>query len=102
MPGELKSLLSDEVRRTGQSLNDVAVGILASRLAVPFEPSGASRDPMEPERFASDIADRVNELLADPGHAKRMGEAGRRRAIEHFAWPAIARETAAVSPRWIA
>ena len=40
MPGELKRLLSDEVRRSGRSLNDVAVGILASRFAVPFEPSG--------------------------------------------------------------
>jgi len=40
MPGELKRLLSDEVRRSGKSLNDVAVGILASRFAVPFEPSG--------------------------------------------------------------
>jgi myo-inositol-1-phosphate synthase len=40
MPGELKSRLADEVHRTGSSLNDVAVGILASRFAVPFEPSG--------------------------------------------------------------
>ncbi len=40
MPGELKQLLSKEVRRSGKSLNDVAVGILASRFAVPFEPSG--------------------------------------------------------------
>ena len=40
MPDALKRLLSDEVRRSGSSLNDVAVGILASRFAVPFEPSG--------------------------------------------------------------
>ena len=40
MPDALKRLLSDEVRRSGQSLNDVAVGILASRFAVPFDPSG--------------------------------------------------------------
>src|ERR671931_923747 len=40
MPRELKQLLAGEVRRTGRSLNDVAVGILASRFAVPFEPSG--------------------------------------------------------------
>jgi myo-inositol-1-phosphate synthase len=40
MPGELKQLLSKEVRSSGKSLNDVAVGILASRFAVPFEPSG--------------------------------------------------------------
>ena len=46
MPGELKRLLSDEVRRTGRSLNDVAVGILASRFAVSFDPSGrAGKDP---------------------------------------------------------
>src|SRR5712691_11979316 len=46
MPGELKQLLSEEVRRTGRSLNDVAVGILASRFAVPFDPSGRpGKDP---------------------------------------------------------
>ncbi len=40
MPAALKRRLADEVQRSGQSLNDVAVGILASRFAVPFEPSG--------------------------------------------------------------
>jgi myo-inositol-1-phosphate synthase len=51
MPGELKRLLTGEVRRTGQSLNDVAVGILASRFAVPFEPSG--RPGKEPGKSGS-------------------------------------------------
>src|SRR5690242_19554871 len=46
MPAELKALLTEEVRKSGRSLNDVAVGILASRFAVPFEPSGrAGRAP---------------------------------------------------------
>src|SRR5919112_1669484 len=40
MPTELKERLAEEVSRVGASLNDVAVGILASRFAVPFEPSG--------------------------------------------------------------
>jgi myo-inositol-1-phosphate synthase len=40
MPGELKGLLSEEVRSSGRSLNDVAVGLLASRFGVTFEPSG--------------------------------------------------------------
>ncbi|HET7045054.1 MAG TPA: Arc family DNA-binding protein, partial [Gaiellaceae bacterium] len=40
MPPELKRRLSDEVGARGISLNDLAVGILASRFAVPFEPSG--------------------------------------------------------------
>src|SRR5438093_553797 len=48
MPGGLKGRLADEVRRSGRSLNDVAVGILASRFAVPFEPSGrAGKAPGE-------------------------------------------------------
>ncbi len=51
MPGELKRLLAGEVRRTGHSLNDVAVGILASRFAVPFEPSG--RPGKEPGKSGS-------------------------------------------------
>src|SRR5438128_11942475 len=51
MPRELKGLLSEEVRRSGQSLNDVAVGILASRFAVPFEPSG--RPGKEPGKSGS-------------------------------------------------
>jgi starch synthase len=66
-------------------------------LLVPFEPrDDGTRDPVDPERFARDMAERVNELLADPGGAARMGEAGRARAIERFAWPAIASETAAL------
>jgi starch synthase len=69
-------------------------------LLVPFEPrADGARDPVEPERFARDIAARVNELLADPARARRMGEAGRRRVIEHFGWPAIAAETAALYRR---
>jgi len=51
MPRELKQLLAGEVRRSGQSLNDVAVGILASRFAVPFEPSG--RPGKEPGKSGS-------------------------------------------------
>ena len=37
---------------------------------------------------------RVNELLRDPDRARAMGRAGRQRVIEHFAWPAIAEQTA--------
>ena len=66
-------------------------------LLVPFDPgSDASREPREPERFARDLAERVNALLADPDRAERMGKAGRRRAIDQFGWPAIAAQTAAL------
>ena len=49
-----------------------------------------SREPRDPARFATDIADRVNTLLHDPALARAMGEAGRRRAVEEFGWAAVA------------
>jgi myo-inositol-1-phosphate synthase len=41
----LKEQLAAEVTRAGSSLNDIAVGILAARFAVPFEPSGRKGAP---------------------------------------------------------
>jgi alpha-maltose-1-phosphate synthase len=63
---------------------------------VALEPAPDSLDPVDPGAFASAFAARVNELIADPELAQRMGKAGRRRAIEHFSWPAIAEETVAI------
>jgi myo-inositol-1-phosphate synthase len=40
MPAELKRRLAEEVTSRGSNLNDVAVGILASRFAVPYVPTG--------------------------------------------------------------
>jgi myo-inositol-1-phosphate synthase len=45
MPDELKQTLAAEVARTGVSLNDIAVGALAARFAIPFEPSGRKGAP---------------------------------------------------------
>ena len=64
-------------------------------LLVPVE-LGADGNPVDPARFASDFAARVNELLADPERAARMGKAGRARALERFSWGAIAEETIAL------
>ncbi|HYO32768.1 MAG TPA: glycogen synthase [Nocardioidaceae bacterium] len=50
-------------------------------------------DADDPERFERDFAARVNELVADPDRAKRMGRAGRARAVESFDWAAIASQT---------
>jgi len=47
----------------------------------------------EPEIFASDLAAKINLLMADPALAAKMGAAGRRRAEEFFGWDAIARKT---------
>jgi glycogen synthase len=59
---------------------------------VPLELSGPMQ-PADPDRFAHDLADAVNALLAQPELRASMGEAGRRRAVESFGWEAIARRT---------
>jgi alpha-maltose-1-phosphate synthase len=64
-------------------------------LLVPFKSdrAGVAKDP---DAFARDIAWRVNTVLADPALAERFGKAGRTRAVEKFAWGAIAAQTAAL------
>jgi glycosyltransferase involved in cell wall biosynthesis len=59
---------------------------------VPLELSGPMQ-PADPERFAHDLADAVNALLAQPELRASMGEAGRHRAVESFGWESIARRT---------
>ncbi|WP_219529802.1 glycogen synthase [Nonomuraea guangzhouensis] len=61
-------------------------------LLVPID-QGADGTPHDPERFAADFAERVNELLENPARAARMGGAGRARAVEHFSWERIAHRT---------
>jgi myo-inositol-1-phosphate synthase len=51
MPNELKRLLAREVKESGRSLNDVAVGILATSFGVSFDPSG--RPGKEPGKSGS-------------------------------------------------
>ena len=45
------------------------------------------------EAFARAFATRVNELCADEALARRMGDAGRKRVEENFAWSSIAKQT---------
>jgi alpha-maltose-1-phosphate synthase len=68
-------------------------------LLVPFEPAPGSIEPIDPDGFAAGFAERVNRLIADPGQAQRMGNAGRARAVDRFGWPAIADQTAAIYER---
>jgi alpha-maltose-1-phosphate synthase len=78
--------------RTGGIPEVVEDGVTG--LLVPFEPlDDRWRAPVDPERFVSDVAARVNELVRDPERAAAMGRAGRRRAVEHFSWRAIAEQT---------
>ena len=55
--------------------------------------TGAPRDRL---LFARDFAACVNEVATNQAHARKMGEAGRARAVEKFSWPSIAAETAAL------
>lgn len=50
-------------------------------------------DQHDPEAFQRALADRVNELLADPDRLAAMGQAGRKRAITEFSWSAVADRT---------
>jgi len=53
-------------------------------------------DPADPEDFERRLAAAVDALVADPARARRMGEVGRRRAVDEFAWDAVAERTVAV------
>ena len=67
---------------------------------VPIEPGDdGTGEPRDPAAFAAAFAERVNELIADPARASAMGRAGRARAVEPFAWPAIAQQTVALYQR---
>lgn len=59
-----------------------------------FEESPFS--PKDPDQFAQDLADRMNQLMRDPELRQPMGKAGRRRAEELFGWDKIATRTKAL------
>lgn len=69
---------------------------------VAFEPDGTPRgEPADPERFASDLAEKLNTLLADPTLARRFGVAGRERVREQFSWSTIADRTVELYARLV-
>jgi starch synthase len=50
-------------------------------------------NPDDTEAFTTRLATRIDEVMSDPALAKRMGKAGRRRAVENFGWDKIAGRT---------
>ncbi|MCB1861998.1 MAG: glycosyltransferase, partial [Gammaproteobacteria bacterium] len=50
----------------------------------------------DPAQFARDLAEPINRLMRDAELRRRMGEAGRKRAVETFSWRAIAQEVKAL------
>jgi len=53
-------------------------------------------EAIDPEKFARDLAQRVNELMRDRQLRERFGKAGRKRVEENFSWAAIAEKTKAL------
>jgi glycogen synthase len=52
-----------------------------------------SYEPKDPNKFAQDLAGKINLLMQDPERRKKMGLAGRKRAVEQFSWRSIAAKT---------
>jgi starch synthase len=50
-------------------------------------------DEGDTEGFTTALAAKIEQLLNDTVLAKSMGEAGRRRAVQSFGWPALAKRT---------
>ena len=66
-------------------------------LLVPIEQvADGSGTPLHPEQFVHDLAERITAVLSDPDRARRMGLAGRTRAVETFSWHTIAEQTVGV------
>jgi len=76
---------------TGGILEVVVEGLTGH--LVPFDPDPVTTFPIDPARFAKDLAAPIAALLADSDLARQMGQAGRRRVEQKFAWEAIAAET---------
>jgi len=61
---------------------------------VPIEQvDDGSGTPVDPAAFVATLAEHLNEAVSDPARARRMGLAGRARAIEHFSWDTIGDRT---------
>jgi starch synthase len=60
---------------------------------VPFDQDPVTSFPLDPEKFARDLAAGINRLLEDPERCKRFGLAGRKRVEAAFSWTAIAQQT---------
>jgi starch synthase len=69
---------------------------------VPFKQDPVTSFPSDPDKFARDLAAKLTTLLKDPAACKRMGEAGRKRVEQHFAWSSIADQTIALYQELIA
>jgi alpha-maltose-1-phosphate synthase len=52
-----------------------------------------NHDPRAAEKFARDLAEAINDLLADPERRRVMGRKARERVEGRFSWKSVARQT---------
>lgn len=53
-------------------------------------------EPFEPELFSQHLAESINLIMENDDLRHKMAEAGRKRAVDHFSWEAIAHRTLAL------
>jgi len=62
-------------------------------ILVPVEQqTEAPFEPIDPDKFAKDLAEGVNKVINNKALKKTMAEKGRKRVEEHFDWVAIAKQ----------
>ena len=75
---------------------EVVVDGVTGRLVPIEQVQDGTGTPVDPDAFVADLARVLTEVVSDPARARAYGDAGRRRAAEHFSWGAIAEQTAAL------
>jgi starch synthase len=60
---------------------------------VPLDQDPLTGFPLNPDRFARDLGEKITELFTDPEKCRRFGVAGRKRVEAKFNWEKIADQT---------
>ncbi len=68
---------------------------------VPFEADPITGFPLNGDAFSRDLAAKLTRLMGDPALCQRMGNVGRKRVEEMFAWEAIAKQTVELYKRLV-
>jgi starch synthase len=75
---------------------EVVADHLTGRLVPIEQVQDGTGIPVDPEKFITDLAAILTEVVSDPVGARLMGEAGRLRARSEFSWDSIAARTRAI------
>jgi starch synthase len=75
---------------------EVVVDQETGRLVPVDQATDGTGTPLDPDTFVADLAAALTDAVSDPDRARRWGEAGRRRAEDHFSWDVIAHRTTEV------